>query len=78
MIGSSAVSLDEPGVIAVKGKLFKLTRGFRHLLTRNDIDTSTISPNDMQLYKSILQMTSAHLTGHVPEGNKSLSRFKIY
>jgi hypothetical protein len=27
MIGNSAVDLDEPGVIAVKGKRFKLTRG---------------------------------------------------
>jgi hypothetical protein len=68
MIGNSAVDLNEPGVIAVKGKRFKLTRGLWHLLTRNDIDKGTISPNDMQRYKSIVQMTSAHLTGYEPEG----------
>jgi hypothetical protein len=47
MIGNSEVDLDEPGVIAVKGKRFKLTRGLWHLFTRNGIDTGTISPNEM-------------------------------
>jgi hypothetical protein len=76
-IGNSAIDLNEPGVIAVKGERFNLTRGLWHLLTRNDIHTGTISPNDMQRYKT-MQMTSAHLTGHEPEGNIKLSRFKIY
>jgi hypothetical protein len=31
-------------------------------LTRKDIDTDMISPNDMKQYKSILKMTNAHLT----------------
>jgi hypothetical protein len=74
MIGNSEVDLDEPGVVAVKGKRFKLTGGLWHLLTRNDVDTGTISPNDMRRYKSILQMTSAHLTGHQPESNIKISR----
>jgi hypothetical protein len=74
MIGNSAIDLNEPGVIAGKGKRFKLTRVLWHLLTRNDIDTSTTSRNDMQQYKSILQMTSAHLTGREPEGNIKVSR----
>jgi uncharacterized ferredoxin-like protein len=33
MIGNSAVDLNEPGVIAVKGKRFKLTRGLWHVDT---------------------------------------------
>jgi hypothetical protein len=52
MIGISAVDLDKIGVIRVKGKEFKLTRGLWDLLTRNDVDTGTISPNDMQRYKA--------------------------
>jgi hypothetical protein len=63
MIGNSELNLEEPGVIAVKGKRFKLTRGLWHLLTRNDVDTGTISPKDVRRYKSILQMTNAYLTG---------------
>jgi hypothetical protein len=70
MIGNSAVDSDKRGVITVKGKQFKLTRGLWDLLTRNDVDTGTISPNDMQRYKSILKLTSAHLSGYEPEGNK--------
>jgi hypothetical protein len=53
MIGNSAVDLDKPGFITVKGKQFKLTKGLWELLTRNDVDTGTIFPNDMQRYKSI-------------------------
>jgi hypothetical protein len=52
MIGSSVVDLDKTGVITVKGKQFKLTRGLWELLTRNDIDTGTISPIDMQNTKA--------------------------
>jgi hypothetical protein len=48
MIGNSAIDLDIPGVITVKGKHFKLTRGLWDLLTSNDVDRGTISPNDMQ------------------------------
>jgi hypothetical protein len=54
---------DKSGVITVKRKQFKLTRGLWELLTRNDIDTGTISPNDIQRYKRILKLTSAHLSG---------------
>jgi hypothetical protein len=78
MIGNSEVDLAETGVIAVKGKRCKLTRGLWHLLTRNKIDTGNISPNDMRRYKGILQMTSAQLTGHQPEGNIKISRFLKY
>jgi hypothetical protein len=53
MISNSAVDLDKSDIITVKGKQFKLTRGLWDLLTRNDVDTCTISPNDMQRYKSI-------------------------
>jgi hypothetical protein len=65
MIGNSVVDLDKPGVITVKGKQFKFTRGLWELLARNDV-TRTISPNDMQRYKSILKLTSAHLAGYEP------------
>jgi hypothetical protein len=63
MIGNSTVNLDEPGVITISGKRFKLTKGLWDLLTRKAIDTDTISPNDMQRYKSILETTNAQLTG---------------
>jgi hypothetical protein len=48
MTGNSVVDLDKPVVITVKGKHFKLTKGLWELLTRNDVDTGTISPNDIQ------------------------------
>jgi hypothetical protein len=78
MIGNSCVDLDTPGVITVKGKSFKLTRGLWELLTRNDVDTGTIPPNDMQRYKSILMSTSAHLSGYEPDGNIKISRSVKY
>jgi hypothetical protein len=73
-IGNSVVVLDKPGVITVKGKEFRLTRGLWELLTRNDVDTGTISPNDMQRYKSILKLTRAHFWGYEPDGNTKISR----
>jgi hypothetical protein len=74
MMGNSAVDLDKSVVIIVKGKQLKLTRGLWDLLTPNDVDTDTISPNDMQRYKSVLKMTSAHLTRYEPEGKIKISR----
>jgi hypothetical protein len=74
MIGNSVVEFDTPGVITVKGKHFNLTRGLWELLTRNDVDTGPISPNEMQRYKCILQLTSAHLEGYEPDGNIKISR----
>jgi hypothetical protein len=74
MIGNSLVDLDNPCVITVKEKQFKLTGGFWELLTRNDVDTGTMSPNDMQRYKSILKLTSAHLSGYEPDGKIKISR----
>jgi hypothetical protein len=74
MIGNSVVDLDTPGVITVKGRQFKLTMGLWELLSRNDVDTGTISPNDMQRYKSILKLTSAHSSGYEPDGNIKISR----
>jgi hypothetical protein len=74
MTGNSAIDLNKPGVTTVKVKQVKLTRGLWDLLTRNDVDTRTISPNDMQPYKSILKLTSAHLLGYEPEGNIKISR----
>jgi hypothetical protein len=63
MIGNSTINLVEPGVITVRGKRFKLTKGLWELLTHKDVDKDTIYPNDMRRYKSILEMTDAHLKG---------------
>jgi hypothetical protein len=78
MIGNSVDDLDKPLlVITVKGKHFKLTRGLWDLLTSNDVDRGTISPNHMQRYKNILKLTSAHLSGYEPDGNINISRCRI-
>jgi hypothetical protein len=74
LIGNSVFDLDTPGVITVKGKQLKLTKDLWELLTRNDVDTGTISPNDMQRYKRILKSSSAHLSGYEPYGNIKISR----
>jgi hypothetical protein len=74
IFGNSVVDLDKPGVITVKGKQFKLARGLWELLTRNDVNTGTISPNDMQRYKIILKLTNAHLSVYEPDGNIKMSR----
>jgi hypothetical protein len=66
MIGNSAIDLEKTSVITVKAKQFKLTRGLWDPLTRNDVDTGTISRNDMQRYKSILKLISAQLMGYEP------------
>jgi hypothetical protein len=78
MIGNSTVNPDEPGVITIRGKRFKLTKGLWELLTLKDIDTDTIPPNDMKRYKSILEMTNAHLTRFDPGGNIKNSRCVKY
>jgi hypothetical protein len=74
IIGNSVVDFDKPDVITVKGKQFELTRGLWELLTRSDVDIDSISPNDMQRYKSILKLTSAHLSGYETDGNIKISR----
>jgi hypothetical protein len=74
IIVNSAVDLDKSGFITVRRKQFKLTRGLWDLLTLNDVDTGTLSPNEMQRYKGTLKLISAHLSGYEPDGNIKISR----
>jgi hypothetical protein len=74
MIGNSTINQDEPGVITISGKRFKLTKGLWELLIRKHVDTYMIPPNDMKRYRSILEITNAHLKVYERGGNLRISR----
>ena len=53
--------------IIIKGKEFKGTEDLRKLLTRKIVNYDSIDKNDLQRYKTILEMTKAHLKVTDPE-----------
>jgi len=64
-IGNSTVTVDNMRNIIIKGKEFKGTE---------DVNYGSIDKNDLQRYKTILEMTNAHLKGYKPGGNIETSR----
>ena len=73
-IGNSKVTVDNMRNIIIKAKEFKGTEDLWKLLTRKNVDYDSIDKNDLQLYKTILEMTSAHFQGYRPGGNIQTSR----
>ena len=69
MIGYSTLFVDDASDISLKGRHFKGNRGLWEILTRKNLDWGFITPDDLKSYKTILQMTNAHLQGYEPGGN---------
>jgi hypothetical protein len=57
----------------IKDKHFRGTRGLWELLTRKRVN-KLIDANDMKKYKSILNLTTAHLEGYEPDAPIHVSR----
>jgi hypothetical protein len=74
MIGDSAVVIDDKRNLYIKNKRFRGTEGLWELLTRTKPNFDIVTSNDYRKYKSILEMTNAHLEGYTSGGNIHISR----
>ena len=72
-IGNSNVTVDYISNITISGKQFKGTEDLWTLLTRKT-QITTIDKNELQKYKTILEMTNAHLEGYKAWNNIQTSR----
>ena len=68
MIGDSQVGVDSDGNIHIKNVQFPATKGLWELLTHKRVDKKSITTDDLKQYKTILEMTNAHL-GYNPRAN---------
>ena len=68
MIDDSQVSVDRDGNIHIKDEEFPATKGLWELLTHK-VDTNSVTRDDLKQYKTILEMTNAHLEGYNPNVN---------
>jgi len=74
MIGDSRVSVDRDGNIHIKDVEFPATEGLWELLTRKKLDKNSITRDDLKQYKTILEMTNAHLEDCNPNANIHTSK----
>jgi hypothetical protein len=74
MIGDSVLTVDDTSDISINGRHFKGTRGLWELLTRKNVTRGVVTADDLKRYKTILQLTNAHLQGFEPGGNVQTSR----
>ena len=74
MIGDSQVGVDHDGNIHINNVEFPATKGLWELLTRKRVDTKSVTTADMKQYKTILEMTNAHLEGYKPRANIHTSK----
>jgi hypothetical protein len=72
-IGNSTVTIDADSNIYIKDKHFKGTEGLWDLLTRKKPNLKNVTTRDYRKYKSILQMTNAHLEQYEPGGSIHVS-----
>ena len=68
-IGNATVTIDNGSNLIVRGKQFKGTEGLWTLLTRKDVNYDEIDENELRKYKTILEMTNAHLEGYRSGGD---------
>ena len=73
-ISNSNVLLDSFSNISIGGKQFEVTEDLWKLLTRKNVDYNSIDKNYLNKYKTILEMTNAHLEGYKAGGNIQTSR----
>ena len=61
MIGDSQVGADDDGNIHINNVEFPATKGMWELMTRKRVDKDSVTTIDIKKYKTILEMTNAHL-----------------
>jgi len=54
MIGDSPVVVDTDGVITIKERVFKGSKGLWEPLTRKKVNTGFMTKDDLRIYKKIL------------------------
>jgi len=74
MIGDSRVGVDSDGNIHIKNEQFPATKGLWELLTRKRVDKESVTTANLKQYKTILEMTNAHLEGYEPHANIRTSK----
>jgi hypothetical protein len=74
MIGDSRVGVDRDGNIHIREVEFPATKGLWELLTRKKVNKRLVTSNDLKQYKTILEMTNAHLEGYEPDANIHTSK----
>jgi len=74
MIGDSRVSVDRDGNIHIKEVEFPATKGLWEFLTRKKVNKKSVISKDLKEYKTILEMTNAHLEGYDPNANIRTSK----
>lgn len=60
-MGNTDVTMDTNSAFYIRPKHFKGTRGLWELPTRKRVDNRLLSEDDLKQYKSILDLTNAHL-----------------
>jgi len=68
------VTVDTKSDLYIRDKHFKGTRGLWELLPRKKLDNRLVSEDDLKQYKSILDLTSAHLEGYEPSAPIHVTR----
>ena len=74
MIGDSRFGVDSDGNIHINNVDFPATEGLWELLTRKRVDKEPVTGADLKQYKTILEMTNAHLEGYEPRANIRTSK----
>jgi len=68
------VTVDTNSDLYIRDKHFRGTRGLWELLTRKKVNNKLVSADDLKQYKSISNLTSAHLGGYEPSAPIHVSR----
>ena len=74
IIGDSQVGVDRDGNIHINNVDFPATKNLWELLTCKRVDKESVTGADLKQYKTVLEMTNAHLEGYDPEANIRTSR----
>ena len=74
MIRDSVLTVHDMSDISINGSHFRGTRGLWELSTRKNVTRGVVTTDDLKRYKTILQLTNAHLQGYEPGGNVQTSR----
>jgi len=74
MIGDSGVGVNRDGNIHIKEVEFPATKGLWELLTRKKLNKKLVKSNELKQYKTILEMTNAHLECYDLDANIHTSK----
>jgi len=74
VIGNSQVGVNRDSNIHINNVEFPATKGLWELLTRKRVNKNLVTTADLKQYKTILEMTNAHLEGYKPRANIHTSK----